>query len=206
MVEGTRMGPAGSVHNSRLQPGSQPLYRRTLGGAWNNLGAPIQQLHSVAGESSFVGECSVERGRHPLAWLIATLIGFPDPGPEQEISVRLVQEGDGERWTRQVGNRRFTSVQEPGRGRHKTLIRERFGPVAVHLSLVVDGESLRYAIRQWTFFGIPLPLSIGPRSTAVETVESGRFRFDVEIRHFLTGLIVRYQGTLSPATDAARAG
>ena len=206
MVERTRTGPVGSVHNSRLQPGSQPLYRRTLGDAWNNLSPQIQQLHSVAGESSFVGECSVERGRHPLAGLVAMLIGFPDPGPDQQISVRLVQEGDGERWTRQVGKRRFTSVQEPGRGRYQSLIRERFGPVAVHFSLVVEGESLRYAIRQWTLFGIPLPLSSGPRTRAVETVETGRFHFDVEIRHFLTGLIVRYQGTLSPATDAARAG
>jgi hypothetical protein len=205
MVEGTRIGSIGTVHNSRLQAGSQPLYRRTLGDAWNNLSPQIQQLHSVAGESSFVGECSVERGRHPLAGLVAMLIGFPDAGPHQQISVSLVREGHGERWVRQVGKRRFTSVQEPGRGRYQSLIREHFGPIAVHLSLVVDGESLRYVIRQWTFFGIPLPLSIGPLSRAVETVESGRFRFDVEIRHFLIGLVVRYQGTLSPATDAARA-
>jgi hypothetical protein len=185
---------------------SQPLYQHMLGSNWDRLSPQIRQLHCVEGESSFVGECSVERGRHPLAWLVATMIGLPDPGATQKISVRLVQEGDGERWIRQVGKRRFTSVQEPARDRHQWLIRERFGPVAVYLSLVVDGECLRYAICQWTFCGIPLPLSLGPRSRAVESVEMGRFRFDVEIRHFLTGLIVRYQGTLSPATAGARAG
>lgn len=178
---------------------AQPLYQRTLGDAWDRLSSQIRQLHSVAGESSFVGECSVERGRHPLAWLIATLIGFPDSGATQKISVRLVEEVDGERWIRQIGKRRFSSVQNPGRGAHQWLIRERFGPVAVYMALVVDGECLRYVIRKWTFCGIPLPLAIGPGTTAVESLHLGKFCFDVEIRHFLTGLIVRYRGTLSPS-------
>ncbi len=145
-----------------------------------------------------MGECSVVRGRNPLAWLIAAVIGFPDSGATQEISVRLVAEGNGERWIRQVGKRRFSSFQTAGRSTHQWLIRERFGPVAVYMALVVDGECLRYVIRKWTFFGIPLPLAIGPRTTAVESVHRGKFRFDVEIRHVLTGLIVHYRGTLTP--------
>jgi hypothetical protein len=52
-------------------------------------------------------------------------------------------------------------------------------------------------IRRWTLFGVPLPLCLGPRSRASESVENGRFRFDVQIRHPLTGLIVRYRGLLS---------
>jgi hypothetical protein len=41
-------------------------------------------------------------------------------------------------------------------------------------------------IRRWTLFGVPLPLCLGPRSRASESVENGRFRFDVQIRHPLT--------------------
>ncbi len=177
---------------------SQPLYQRTLGNAWDRLSPQIRQLHSVSDESSFVGECTVDRGRNPFAWLIATLIGFPRAGTTQEISVQLVKQGNAERWIREVGGRRFSSVQSPGRGRHQWLIRERFGPVAVYMALVVEGECLRYVILSWTFFGIPLPLALGPRSAALESVQQGKFRFDVELRHPFTGLIVRYQGTLSP--------
>jgi hypothetical protein len=176
----------------------QPLYRRILGDAWEQLSPQVRQLHSVAGESRFAGECTVYRGRNPLAWLIATLIGFPDAGASREISVGLIEEGDGERWIREVGNRRFTSIQHPGGRRHRGLIRERFGPVAVYLALLVDDGRLRYLIRGWTFCGIPLPLAIGPRTTAVESAHGDRFRFDVEISHVLTGLIVHYRGTLSP--------
>jgi hypothetical protein len=150
----------------------------------------------------------VDRGRHPLAWLIATLIGFPKAGADQRISVRLIEQGDGERWIRQFGDRRFSSFQSPGRGRNRGLIRERFGPVAIYLALVVEGDCLRYVIRRWTFCGLPMPLAIGPRTTAVESADGGRFRFDVEISHVLTGLIVHYRGTLSPVPDpdATRSG
>jgi hypothetical protein len=69
------------------------------------------------------------------------------------------------------------------------------------MALVVEGTTLRYVIRRWTLLGLPLPLALGPRSRASESVEEGRFRFDVEIGHPLTGLIVKYQGLLSPRSS-----
>jgi len=44
----------------------------------------------------------------------------------------------------------------------------------------------------------PLPLWLAPGGTAFEFAVEGRFHFDVEIRHWLTGLIVRYHGWLAP--------
>lgn len=180
---------------------SQPLYQHLLGDAWDQLGPQIRELHSVVAESSFCGDCHVERGRHPLAWLIAASIGLPVAGAAQEILVRLRREGDGERWIRQIGARRFSSLQEPGRGSRRGMIRERFGPFAIYMTLVAEAGCLRYVIRHWTLCSIPLPLALGPRATAIESVDEGRFRFDVELRHVLTGLIVRYQGALSPILD-----
>jgi hypothetical protein len=51
--------------------------------------------------------------------------------------------------------------------------------------------------RRWRMLGIPLPMWLCPRADAYESVEDGCFRFHVEIRHSLTGLIVRYRGALS---------
>ena len=45
-----------------------------------------------------------------------------------------------------------------------------------------------------------LPIWLCPRADAYESVENGRFHFHVEIRHPLTGLIVRYRGSLSRPT------
>lgn len=136
------------------------------------------------------------RGRNPLAWLIATLIGFPKAGANQDITVELSTRGNGERWTRRSGGRTFSSVQSPGRGRSEWLVRERFGPVSVAMALVVEGANLRYVLRGWTLARIPMPRRLGPSSTAVESVQDGKFKFDVEISHPLTGLVVRYVGLL----------
>jgi hypothetical protein len=111
--------------------------------------------------------------------------------------VQLTKDGDGERWVRTSGESTFSSIQVPGRGRSEWLVRERFGPVSVDMALVVDGQTLHYVVRRWAFFGISLPLFLGPRSTAVESAKEGKFRFDVTISHPLTGLIVQYRGLLT---------
>ena len=173
------------------------LYERTLGPSWTQLAPELRQLHSVTATSSFAGRCTVARGRNPLAWLIATIIGFPKAGANQSICVQLTREGDGERWVRTSGGRSFSSVQVAGRGRAEWLVRECFGPVSVDMALVVHGRTLHYIVRRWAFLGIPMPLSFGPRSTAMESVEDGQFCFDVTISLPLTGLIVRYRGLLT---------
>lgn len=170
-----------------------PLYQRILGNGWDNLAPRIRELHSVTSESVFVGRCWVERGRDPLSRLIAAMIGLPAAGDDQEAIVTLTVERDGERWTRCIGGRSFSSLQRPGHG----LVREQFGAVTVHMALIVESGTLRYEIRRWTLLGIPLPLWPGPPGRASESVEEGKFRFDVEMRHPLTGLIVRYRGLLS---------
>lgn len=183
----------------RTSLATTPLFERILGQAWAQLSPQVRQLHSVTSASSFLGRCTVDRGWNPLAWLIATLIGFPKAGGNQRIAVRLIKEGGGERWVRTCGGRTFTSVQLAGRGRAEWLVRERFGPVSVDMALVVDGPRLRYIVRRWALFGISMPLFFGPRSTAVESAEDGQFCFDVTISHPWTGLIVRYRGLLTTA-------
>jgi hypothetical protein len=181
----------------RVAAAGMPLYQRILGESWQSLPLPIRRLHSVTSTSTFTGRCAVDRGRNPIAWLVAELIGFPKRGGDQNIEVKLSVDGEGERWVRNCGRRMFSSVQHPGSGRAQWLVRETFGPVAVDMALVTDSEGLRYVPRRWSFFGIPLPLWLGPRSTATESVEDGKFKFDVAISHPITGLIVRYRGTLT---------
>lgn len=75
---------------------------------------------------------------------------------------------------------------------------ERFDPLSFAMALVAEGDRLALVLRRWSLLGLPLPMWLCPRSSSYETVENGRFRFHVEIAHPLTGLIVRYQGWLSP--------
>jgi hypothetical protein len=176
-----------------------PLYQRILGPGWDRLPLPIRQLHALRATATYHGECTVTHGWNPTAALVSAAIGFPRAGTGLPITVTLTAEAGGERWVRATLGRTFSSTQSRGRGRSAGLVVERFGPVAVHMALVVDGATLRYVIRRWTLLGVPLPLLLGPRSVASESAEDGRFHFDVEIRHFLIGVVVHYRGWLVPA-------
>ena len=175
---------------------TQPLYQRILGDAWDTLPAPLRAMHRCAGPQVAAGQADVERGRNPLARLVAFVLGFPSAGQQVPVQVVFTPDARGERWTRTFAGRSFTSFQSAGRGTSDHLLRERFGPLTFDLALVVEGANLRLVVRNWSLWGLKLPLFLAPGGDSYETVIDDRFHFHVEIRHRLIGLIVRYRGWL----------
>jgi len=170
------------------------LYPDLLGDAWKNLPAEIRAMHEGAAMAQ--GRASVERGDGLLSRLVARLIGFPAAGADVAVKVRFDIDADGETWTRTFGTHGFSSRQFAGRGRSERLLCEGFGPLTFAMALVAGENRLSLVLRRWSLLGLPLPMWLCPRSNAYETVEDGRFRFQVEISHPLAGLIVRYRGWL----------
>jgi uncharacterized protein DUF4166/saccharopine dehydrogenase-like protein len=169
---------------------------------------PIQlrEMHQFPRRQIVAGRADVQRGRHPLARLIAFVVGFPAPGRQVPVQVEFCRaDSNEERWTRTFASRSFSSLQSAGRGRETHLLRERFGLLTFCLALVVDGSTLRLVVRRWSLCGLPLPLFLAPGGDAYETVVDGRFYFHVEIRQRLIGLIVSYRGWLqSPYESNAK--
>lgn len=175
---------------------AQPLYQRMLGDAWAALPAAVRALHDLDRVKQMSGRAEVERGRGPLAGLVAALIGFPKAGGDVPVHVAFIDDDHAEYWRRDFAGRRFKSRQAEGQGRWQGLLVERFGPVQVGLALVLDEGRLRLVVRRWSLLGVALPLLLGPGGEAYEFEQDGRFRFHVEIGHPLTGMIVRYRGWL----------
>lgn len=175
-----------------------PLYRRLLGPAFDTLPEPVRALHGSAGAREWHGEAEVRRGRGLLARLAAAIVGFPETATAVPVTVTFTPEGEGERWTRDFGGRRFSSLQSEGHGRNDYLLVERFGPAAFAMALVVEGDRLRLVPRRWTLCGVPMPNVLMPDGTSFETGVDGKFRFEVEIAAPFIGLIVSYRGTLEP--------
>ncbi|MBI3198579.1 MAG: DUF4166 domain-containing protein [Rhodospirillales bacterium] len=180
-------------------PGDSPLYARVLGSAWSKLPAEIRDMHDINGTASASanGRASVERGRGVMARLAASIFGFPAAAEDVAVSVRFDVSNNNETWTRTFGSTSFSSRQLAGRGRSDGLLCERFGPLTFALALVLEEGRLSLVLRRWSVFGVPLPMWLCPRSTSYEAAKDGRFRFQVEISHPLTGLIVRYRGWLA---------
>jgi len=173
-----------------------PLYRRLLGDAYAQLPPPIQAMHDLADTLIVTGLATIERGRNPIARVIAAAIGFPPAGENVPVKVRFTLRNGREVWRRTFADHSFTSTQEEGRGRFDRLMCERFGPFAFGLALVRDADRLRLVIRRWSVLGIPLPRALAPFGDAFESAEDGRFHFHVEIRLPVIGLIVAYRGWL----------
>jgi Domain of unknown function (DUF4166) len=182
----------------------KPLYASLMGDAWQSLPDEIRAMHGHAAVAQ--GRASVERGQNIRGRLIAWLVGFPKAGADVPVQVRFAANKDGETWTRTFGTHSFSSSQFEGKGRSQWLLCERFGPLTFAMALVSGDGRLSLVLRRWSILGLPLPMSLCPRSTSFETVEDGRFRFHVEISHPLAGMIVRYRGWLEPSGPPASSG
>jgi hypothetical protein len=175
-----------------------PLYKRVLGGAWDRLPAPLAELHNVLSEERKAeGMARVETGKHIFARLLAALYGFPRAGERVPIKVTFRRRDNGEVWQRDFAGRKFSTFQAEGQGSADKLLVEKFGPVTFWMALVLKGEELHLVTRRWSVFGIPLPLAFAPNSSVYESADGDDFCFHVEVKHWLMGLIVRYEGRLA---------
>lgn len=197
-----------SIHTGiRRESGAQrsmPLYRRLLGPAWTRLPEAVRTLHGETLPGRAEGRADIERGHHPLARAAAWIFRFPPPGRDVPVSVHFERDVEGETWHRRFGRHAFQSRHSARDGRWRHLLVERFGPVTFGLALVVDDKGLHFFVRRWSVLGIALPLRWAPVSHATEGEADGRFRFDVDLGHPLTGRIVRYRGWLQPAAATER--
>jgi hypothetical protein len=171
------------------------LYQRLLGNAWNSLPEPLIKLHSSKRAD---GLARVQIGKNVLAHLAAKLFGFPEAGQDIPVQVSFQQKDGGELWQRTFAGKSFSSFQSEGHGLSEKLLSEQFGVFNFGLALVTEPEKLSLIVRRWSIFGIPLPLALAPSGNFFEYAAEGRFCFHVEIKHPITGLIVRYQGWLVP--------
>lgn len=175
-----------------------PLYKRLLDSAWEALPTPLAAMHNVAAlEQRAEGVARVERGKNLLGRFVATVFGFPQAGENVPVKVTFQQKDGGELWTRDFAGRKFSSFQTEGHGYADKLLVEKFGPATFWLALVVKDAQLHLVTRRWSVFGILMPLALSPNASTYEYEEDGKFCFYVEVSHWLTGLIVRYEGALS---------
>jgi Domain of unknown function (DUF4166)/Saccharopine dehydrogenase NADP binding domain len=174
-----------------------PLYRQVLDTRWDALPAPLKHLHEHSSDMEMHGIARVQRGDSILSTLLATLFRFPKAAESVPVSVSFRSSGNIEYWRRTFGGKSFVSTQT--HGSTQGLISERFGPFAFDLALVIDSEKLVFVVRDWYFLGLRMPRLLKPSGNSYEFSKEGRFNFHVEIKHPLTGLIVRYSGWLMPS-------
>ncbi|MEM9099073.1 MAG: DUF4166 domain-containing protein [Pseudomonadota bacterium] len=173
-------------------------FQRALGASWANLPPSLQEFHRSAEPRIYQGQADITRGQNQLARLIASLFRFPPAGRQVPVTVTITPDGDGEIWARQFATHQLRShIHSPKPGE----IVERFGPFAFTLPLELTEDGLSLPVAYGSILGLPLPKALLPRSEAKEIATPNGFRFDIRLSLPLLGLMVHYQGSLTPQED-----
>ena len=176
------------------------LFPDLLGHEWPRLGEAVRRVHGGSGHVLARGMADVEGSPRVIARCLRKLLSLPEPGPRQAVEVRIERHGPREIWTRRfsVGQMRTVLDRKPD----TSLLRERFGPLAMHFALERRGESIRWRLAGARLLGLPLPRAVFGQVLAHCGERDGRYEFDIDTRLPLLGQLVAYRGWLEPI-DAA---
>ena len=184
--------PIGSIETRIGDVPATPVYGHMNGhGA---LSPEVAAMHDVPRHAMARGVAQIERGRGVLARIVAAAFGFPPAGRDVPVTVTFEATAQGERWTRDFGGRRFSSMLTST----PTGVRERFGPFSFRFRLEERNGGLAMVPRTWRAFGVRMPKALMPGGVATEAAVDGRFTFDVPISVPFVGLVVHYRGWLAP--------
>jgi hypothetical protein len=173
-----------------------PLYRRLLGARFEALPPRVRELHDLEGPQVWTGRADVEQGASWAARAAAGLFSLPPAGPDQPLYVAFEPVAGREVWTRTFGRSVFRSLQYERGGR----LFERVGPISLVFALDASPDGLSLGLTGVRLLGVPLPHLLHPTVHTFECERDGRYRFEVESRLPLVGLLVRYSGWLEKAT------
>lgn len=168
------------------------LYARILGASYERLSPILQSIHDTRSTKFYVGRCDIRSGTSLIARAIARFAGLPIAKSDVPVEVTILREGRGEGWTRMFGTQRMRSRLIDSNRR----LQERLGPIMLTFELAAEAERIVWSLHRARLAWIPLPISWLLTCAATESVENGRYRFDVSARVRGIGLIVHYQGWL----------
>jgi hypothetical protein len=168
------------------------LYARILGASYERLSPILKSVHDTRVSKRYVGRCDIRGGTGLIARFIARFAGLPNASSDVPVEVTIQSEGHAESWTRMFGAQRLRSQLTD---RHRRL-QERLGPVVLTFELTAEAERIVWSLHSARLAMTIVPLSWLMVCTATESVENGRYCFDVSARVRGVGLIVHYQGWL----------
>lgn len=175
---------------------NKSLFERLLGDSFAILPKPIKQLHDRRKHKFFAGQCRIARGVGWFVSILAWVASLPQPGENLPVHISLSSDGCTETWSRNFNGQPMCSRLRDRNG----YLEERLGPARFKFSLHANHQAL-----VWTFVGVsvldlPLPLAWF-NVLAKESVEAGRYTFDVRVEMLLIGLLIHYQGYLNVESE-----
>ena len=174
-------------------------FERILSHKFNDLQDFIRALHSPEKPTVWTGRVQAEGPSNILGRIAGMFAGVRVKTGETEATVTITPTEKGEVWERNFGGRKFKSRLVAGTGKNEYLMMEHFGPLKFAMALVMRNDRLHFIPRRWFFLGLPMPQFLLPGGETYETVQDGKFHFNVDLRVPLIGRVAKYEGWLEKA-------
>ena len=157
----------------------------------------LQKLHLSGGELSGRVDISYGKGISGLiGQRLAKKLKLPDQGTH-DLLVSITHSDQGLHWNRKFNDANTVeSIFVPFGNKKNGYWIETTGPMKMKLTVdIVDGGWFWKCLNV-SFFGLPIPLFLIPKSQAYKIIENGKYVFNVSFSYPLFGSLVSYKGAL----------
>lgn len=172
------------------------LYSRILGPAFEGLPPALKRIHDARRCKRYVGRCDT-RGGGLIARTLARLAGLPIARTDAPIEVTVNVTATSEDWQRKFGAQRMQSRLTCREQR----MEERLGPIVLSFDLSAERERIVWSLYSARLALLPVPLTWLLKCAATESLDNGRYGFDVSAHVRGIGLVVHYKGWLVEHED-----
>lgn len=168
------------------------LYRQVLGESFEALHPNLKRFHET--DTVMLGKGSFTISRRG-GTLLAALLRLPPAGERIPVYMEVQPLSSGEKWIRHFGDVPMTTDQWYQEG----LLRERAGPMVFGLeTTVTENGGMEFSTRRAWVMGIPLPLVLSPKVSAVTSPTEAGWQVQVGLTLPLFGWLLRYEGEVIP--------
>ncbi len=171
---------------------SPSLYERILGQSFDDLSTVLKGIHDTRQRKRYLGRCDIRGGRSWVARLITRFAGLPQAKLDVPLAVTIVSQDHKEEWIRQFGSNQMRSALRDRNGQ----LEERLGPLVLTFKLTAEREEILWVLKAARLAIVPLPITPLLNCAARESLDDGRYAFDVSASVIGIGLIVHYKGWL----------
>lgn len=168
------------------------LYASILGPAFERLSPILKRIHDSRQVKRYAGRCDIGGGTGWIAKLIARFAGLPLAQTDVPLTITIRTVGNGEQWTRMFGAQRMQSRLT----NRDQMLEERLGPMVLTFALLAEHERIIWSLRHARLAFLPLPMTWLLQCAASESIQDGRYSFDVGAQVRGIGPIVHYKGWL----------
>lgn len=179
---------------------SNPI-EKWFGEEFSNLDPLIQELHLKGGKLSGAVDISYGSGTAGLIGKrLAKKLGIPTNCNESPLQVSINHNDTGLLWDRTFGHsHEMKSVFTPHGSFPDGYWVESSGNISLFLGVQIIDGGWHWVQKRMEFKGVPLPLSIFPKTTAYKTIVDGRYVFSVSFTLPVLGKLLSYSGRLVPS-------